>query len=534
MAPRSDSSLDPARDSTIAVDPEAVDPTEHPVIARTRRRWGRGRVEEPAAGRGLTPDGRLRTGRLAGLTMNRAIWVLGWPVLVESFLNSLVGLTDTTLAARLPNGEVATDAIAGASYIMWFIGLIFMALGIGATALISRSVGKGRLAVANVVLGQTVTLGVVVGIATGVFIAVVSRPAAGLMSMGPEARGDFGAYMLVIASGVPFAMLLFSLIACARGAGDSISPLRAMIVRNLVNMAVSWALSGAVVGGIRGPVDWGVTGITIGTVAGDVAGVLVVVRMALGGKWGIRLVGRRLRPHWHTIRRMVRLGLPNFLETFGMWFGNFLIILMVGWLAAGQQENLLGAHMVAVRIEALSFLLGFAMGAAAATLAGQYLGAGAPKQAAQAIWRCTLIATGLMYLFGLVFLYAPRAATLALTDQPTHLAYVPVLLMVCGFIQVPFAMAIVTRGAMRGAGDVKAVMTITWVCTYLVRLPIAYLLSGVDIPIPERFGGGVIHNPSPFKGGLVGLWMGLCLEHFIRASAFLTRFLTGGWRRAKV
>lgn len=526
--------MDPDRDAAIAVDPEAVDPTEHPVIARTRRRWGRGRVEAPAPGRGLTPDGRLRTGRLAGLTMNRAIWVLGWPVLVESFLNSLVGLTDTTLAARLPNGEVATDAIAGASYIMWFIGLIFMALGIGATALISRSVGKGRLAVANVVLGQTVTLGVVVGIATGVFIAVVSRPAAGLMSMSPEAQGDFGAYMLVIASGVPFAMLLFSLIACARGAGDSISPLRAMIVRNLVNMAVSWALSGAVVGGLRGPVDWGVTGIALGTVAGDIAGVLVVVRMALGGKWGIRLVGRRLRPHWHTIRRMVRLGVPNFLETFGMWFGNFLIILMVGWLAAGQGENLLGAHMVAVRIEALSFLLGFAMGAAAATLAGQYLGAGAPRQAAQAIWRCTLIAAGLMYLFGLVFLYAPRAATLALTHQPTHLAYVPVLLMVCGFIQVPFAMAIVTRGAMRGAGDVKAVMTITWVCTYLVRLPIAYLLSGVDIPIPERFGGGIIHNPSPFKGGLVGLWMGLCLEHFIRASAFLARFLTGGWRRAKV
>lgn len=535
MRDETDSRLERADGARVPVDPEAVDPTEHPLVVRPRRRlWGRERTPTALEGRGITPDGRLRSGRLAGLTMNRAIWVLGWPVLVESFLNSLVGLTDTTLAARLPDGEVATDAIAGASYIMWFIGLIFMALGIGATALVSRSVGKGRMAVANAVLGQTVTLSVVGGVATGVFIAVVSRPMAGLLSMGEEAGAEFGDYMLVIAGGVPFAMVLFSLIACARGAGDSISPLRAMIVRNLVNIAVSWALSGAAVGGVRGPADLGVTGIAIGTVAGDIAGACVVLTMAVRGTWGIRLIGRRLRPHWHTVRRLVRLGVPNFAETFGMWFGNFLIILMVGWLAAGQGEALLGAHMVAVRIEALSFLLGFAMGAAAATLAGQYLGAGAPELASRAVWRCTLIAAGLMYAFGLVFLYAPRGATLALTEQPTHLAYVPVLLMVCGFIQVPFALAIVTRGAMRGAGDVRVVMTITWVCTYLLRLPLAYLLSGVDIPIPERFGGGVIVNPSPIDGGLVGLWVGLCAEHVIRASAFLARFLQGGWRRARV
>ena len=112
---------------------------------------------------GLTPDGRLKSGRLAGLNMRAAIWALSWPILIESMLNSFVGLTDTYMSAALPNGQVATDAIGGASYIVWFISLIIMSLGVGATALISRSVGAGRLAVANAALAQTLVLAAISG-----------------------------------------------------------------------------------------------------------------------------------------------------------------------------------------------------------------------------------------------------------------------------------------------------------------------------------------------------------------------------------
>src|SRR5690606_5282741 len=122
----------------------------------------------PARGRaargefGVTPDGRLRSGRLAGLPMGRAIFTLAWPVLVDSLLNSLVGLTDTAVAAAI--SPAAADAIGNASYMLWFVGLFFMALDIGATALISRSVGSGRMAAANAAVGQVVLLAVLVGV----------------------------------------------------------------------------------------------------------------------------------------------------------------------------------------------------------------------------------------------------------------------------------------------------------------------------------------------------------------------------------
>lgn len=486
---------------------------------------------------GLTPDGRFKSGRLAGLTLGPALWILSWPVITESFLNSLVGLVDTALAAGLPEGEAATDAIGGASYVMWFIGLVIMALGIGATALVARSVGKGRLAVARTVIGQTTTLAVVAGIVVGLFIFAITPYVAQFLNMSDAAASYFNRYMRIIALGVPFASTLFGLIACARGAGDSISPLWAMVVRNIVNIVVSWCASGASLFGHTPPfsLDMGVTGIAIGTVAGDIVGMLVILAQARSGRWSVRLRLSRMKPHWITIHRIVRLGLPNFAETLGMFVGNAIVVAFVGLLARQlMTEGLLGAHIIAIRIEAFSFLPGFAMGAASATLAGQYLGARRPDLARRAVLICTGVASAMMALFGLAFILFSETITAWFSPQPSHLALVPALLIICGLVQIPFAISIVLRSGMRGAGDVRGVMVLTWITTYAIRLPLAYLGSGVDIPLPGFLGGGVIHNPAPWDPSLAGLWIGMCAELILRGVLFGVYFLRGNWLLAKV
>ena len=491
----------------------------------------------------LSDDGKFRKGRLAGLNMNQAIWILAWPVVLESFLNSLVGLVDTKLSASLPGGEAATDAIGGASYFMWLIGLVIMALGVGATALISRSVGKGRLGVANAILGQTMTLSAILGVLVGIGIWLLVPFISTALNMSPEATNFFNQYMAIIALGVPAASVLFGMIACSRGAGDSISPLKAMIARNIVNIIVSWGLSGITIYGLTSPLglDMGITGIALGTVTGDLVGAAYITHMARSGKWSIKLKLIRMKLHKLTVWRLYRLGIPNFLETFGLWIGNFFIILFVGFLTIQlNQDGLLGVHIIGIRIEAFSFMPGFGMGIAAATLAGQYLGMNRPDLAKQAVFRCTMIATIIMGSIGAAFILIPHQITALLSDQPIHAEIVPQLLIVCGIVQIPFAISIVFRTAMRGAGDVKVVMALTWTATYALRLPIAYTLSGVDIPLPHFLGGGVLHNPDLLRSffgiepGLTALWIGLCTEMVLRALLFGARFFQGGWLKVKV
>jgi putative MATE family efflux protein len=348
----------------------------------------------------------------------------------------------------------------------------------------------------------------------------------------------------IVAGGVPAVTILFSGIACCRGAGDAVRPMLTMLLVNIVNVVVSFGLSGVdfaltSVGPDGGVVartilanpfglSFGVRGIALGTLAAWWVGAIAMIILLARGTHGLRLRSRRL------IRRLVRIGVPNFLETFGMWVGNFLTVLLVGWMGV---EALYGTHIVAIRIEAFSFLPGFAMATAAATLAGQYLGAGSPALARTAIIRCTTIAAAIMCSMGAAFILIPTEIVGIFSRQASHLEVAPRLLMICGFAQLPFAVAIVVRGALRGAGDTRVVMVITLVSTWLIRLPLAWLFSGVDIPAP---GGGVLlANPAPLQTHfeihpLVGLWIGLCSEMALRPCLFLVRFFQGGWQRLKV
>lgn len=493
----------------------------------------------------ITPDGRLTTGRLAGLTMGRAMWVLCWPVLLESYLNWLVGVVDTKLSARL--SVEAADAVGPASAFMWFIGLIGMAIGVGATAVVSRCVGRGRVAAANAAVGQTLMLAVSLGAVVGVVLAFAAGPIGHLVSLQGETHRLFRDYLFVVALGVPASSMLMAGISCIRGAGDSIRPLGVMFLVNAVNIAVSWALSGVPLGfggsELSSPFgfDLGIVGIGLGTIVGHGVGALAVLAILVRGRSGVRLLRRRLAFDRVTTWRILRIGVPNFMESLGMWLGNFVVVLFVGWLhAASASAGVFGAHIIAIRVEAISFLPGFAMGMATATLVGQYLGAGSPELARRAIVRATLFAMLIMNLMGLAFMQAPVWITGLFSPEPIHAELVPPLLQICALIQIPFAVSMVIRSALRGAGDVRVVLCLTLISTYLLRIPMAYLLSGVDmVRLVEGPDGGMVpevifENPSPLDLGLPGLWIGLCGEIALRWLLFLGRFLQGGWRRVRV
>jgi MATE family multidrug resistance protein len=139
-------------------------------------------------------------------------------------------------------------------------------------------------------------------------------------------------------------------------------------------------------------------------------------------------------------------------------------------------------------------------------LAGQYLGAGSTRLARIAIWRCTLIGIDIMGVMGVVFILLGRPLTRIISSDPLHLELVPQLLMIAGFAQGFFALAMVVRNGLRGVGDTKWILAITVVSCFAIRLPLAWYLG--------------IH----LGHGLVGIWWGLMIELSLRGLFFLARF----------
>ena len=255
-------------------------------------------------------------------------------------------------------------------------------------------------------------------------------------------------------------------------------------------------------------------GIAVGTIMAWFLGALMILAVLVRGWGGIRLHLHRLRPHTHTLYRIIRVGAPSLLESVaGMWVANFLVLMIVGRLAV---DGVIGAHMIAIRIESVSFLSGFAMSIAAATLTGQYLGLGDSTRARRAVGLCWAIAATMMISLGLAFFFVPEVFVRLITDAPELIELSVVPIRICGPIQIFFATQMVFAGALRGAGDTRATMWITTFSTYLIRLPTVYLL-------------GIVWDM-----GLNGVWFALCGELVFRGLVFAIRFWQGQWAKVQV
>lgn len=443
----------------------------------------------------------------AHLSLPRLVAALAiWPFL-EQILGFLVGFVDTAIAGRL--SVEATNAVGVATYVLWLMNVLIGAVGVGATALVARSAGAGRWPRANAVVGQAIVLALAWGTALGVLFFLGAPWIGRLSGLTGTSLALCEAYLRVLSLAAPFTAVLGIGAACLRGAGDTRTPFFIMVLVNAVNLTVCLLLAWP-----QSPWGtWNVIGIATAALCAWATGLVCILGVLLHGRFRLSLQRRYLGPRPYLIRRIVRVGLPNLLEGGGHWLGNYLVMIIVGHLPLAAA---VGAHHVVVRLEAMSFLPGFSIGLAAATLTGQYLGARDPHTARRAVWWCWAYGAGLMTTLGLFFILFPSVFVRLVTDQPVFLETCPPLLFLAGWAQLGFGSALVFGSALRGAGDTGTAMRITYGSTFLLRLPLAYLL-------------GVLCGY-----GLWGVWVGLCAELTVRGALFLTAFLRGGWTRVRV
>jgi len=437
--------------------------------------------------------------------------LLAGPIVVEQFLSMGVGLTDVYLAGHLRRQPAAaTAAVGSVSYILWLVGLIAGAIGTGSTALISRATGARHRSLANAVCGQTVIAAAVTGVSLALLFIGFAPQIATITGLRGEAY-DFALYYVRILSlSLPFSILLFSANACLRGAGDTLTPALSMVLVDGTNMGLSFALSR----GAFGLPEMGFRGIAVGTVSAYVLGGLLQLGVLLRGRGGLRLHPHRLRPHWHTLRRVLRIGLPSGLEGMLTWGANFVIVAIINRM---DPSNVSGsAHIVAVRMESVSFLIGYAFATASATMVGQSLGMKDPARARRSAYLAYAAGGGVMGFMGLMFLLFPHAFAGVMAETPAVVDLSARCLRITGFAQLGFASAMVFGASLRGAGDTFTVMVIN------LSIVIGLRLSAVLV-ITLGFGMG-----------LTAVWVVLAGELFIRGVAMFARFQQGAWRHVTV
>jgi putative MATE family efflux protein len=456
----------------------------------------------------------------------RQLVVLAMPVLAEQVLHMFVGLNDTWLAnhvVRLPahatvdavnaaHSEMAAAAAAvgTVSYFLWFIGLISGAVGTGATAIIARATGARHRSLANSMCGQSIAAAAIVGILLCAAMFTCSRWLAATTGLHGQAHDFALMYFRMLSFSVPFITVMFVANACLRGAGDTLTPAITFVVVDLLNMAFSYGLTY----GTGGLPAWGFEGIAAGTVIAYIVGGVAQFAVLLLGRGGIRLYLHRLAPHWHHLKRLVRIGFPAGVSDSIQWFANYAMVVVINRMDPTNISA--AAHNNTIKIESLSYLAGFAVSTAAATMVGQSLGMRDPRRATRSAYLGYLLGGGIMVTMGVLFITLGWIPAGFMSDDPAVASLTRTCLFITGWCQFAFASAMIFGGALRGAGDTFKVMLLNVASVVFLRF------------------GGVMLVTMVFHRGLTVVWMVLASELVVRGSLMYGRFLHGGWKRIEV
>ena len=474
----------------------------------------------------------LGRGQVEVVNARSKVLNLATPAIMEMFMATLVQFVDTAMVGQI--GSVAIAAISLSSSPMWLIMGIFTGVSVGTTALVARYVGADEPLKAGEVAKQSVLLGVLMASVITLLTLMFGQYVPKWMGAEAEVLPHATAYLKILSTTFVLHFVSFIVSGVLRGAGDTKTPMRINIFANILNIfgnfflifptrlvSFGGTLSIPVIGEVVFPyleftmwgADLGVMGAAISTaVSRGIAGIIVLF-ILFGGKFIVRLrINERLRFDFAIIKNILHIGLPAAMERVAMSSGQLFFTRIVADLGT----TMLTAHHLAIVAESLSYMPGNGFSMAATTLVGQSLGAKKPEEAEEYGMETLKIGAFVMSGMGLIFFLFPHYLMGIFSNDPEVISYGSMALRIVAFSQPFFASAMVLSGALRGAGDTKMPLAIAFIGMWGIRLTLAVILVYV------------------FDLGLMGAWIAMAADLWIRGTLMFIRFKSGKWKNIKL
>lgn len=440
-------------------------------------------------------------------SINRAIFLLSVPMILEMAMESLFFIVDVFFVAKIGTEAVATVGLTES--VLTLVYSLAMGLSAGATALVARRVGEGNARDAGVVVGQVILLSVGMAVLVGVPGFIFGEDILRLMGADAHLIASGAPFTRMIFASAPAIMLLYTLSGALRGAGEASVAMRSLWVANGVNILLCPVL---IFGWGPFP-ELGVLGSAVATTLGRSIGVGYQLAAFLRTRGGtVQLVRSDLQPDFAVMRNLLSVaagGTGQFLIASASWVFLMRILSTFG-------PDVVAGYTIAIRIIVFTILPSWGMANAAATLVGQNLGAGQPDRAETSAWRAAYCNVAFLFLVGVVF-YLAAAPIVGFFDRTPGVVAVAVqsLRIFClGYLA--FAFGMVMTQALNGAGDTRTPTLLNLICFWAIEIPLAYLLA------------------NPVDWGPPGVFWAVAFSESLLAVGAVWIFRQGRWKLVKV
>lgn len=255
---------------------------------------------------------------------------------------------------------------------------------------------------------------------------------------------------------------------------------------------------------------------TAGAAAGMMISSALVASYAMvklfSGAWVIDFRGMSWKPDWEIIRALFRFGLPTGVQGIAMNIAGVMLLRFIG--STPQSAEAQAAYAVGYT-ELFSLVTWTSVGlmGAAATVAGQNLGAGFPDRSRDAVRVAARFGVGIALFVGALFIAIPGVLLgLFGMTEPSVVRIGRELLLYLSVSGLFITVALTFTGGLQGTGDTRSPLFITLVSQF--ALPIGFLT--------------VMQATQQLQTWHV--WLAIVMGHATRCVLSVWRFEQGKWR----
>ncbi|HUT67197.1 MAG TPA: MATE family efflux transporter [Dehalococcoidales bacterium] len=328
--------------------------------------------------------------------VGRLLVKLATPAFLGMFVQTLYNVVNTIFVGQF----VGTLAIAGLSVVFPLQMLswgISMMVGMGGASLLSRLLGVRDVARAERVLGNGVTisliLSAVVMVAILPFVDFWLRLIGASDAVLPFARE----YLIIIISGAVFNILAMAFLSFARAEGNARVGMTAMILGAVLSIILDAIF-----------IIWlkmGVRGAAFATIISQIAAFIYLLSYYLTGSSYLKIRMTNLRLDFSILKAMFSIGVASFVQTIA---GSLSAMILIKMVVTYGGDIALGAFGIVQRIMMFALMPGMVLGQGSQPILGFNYGARRYHRVLKTIMIAIIASTSLSMMAFLVLYFLPH------------------------------------------------------------------------------------------------------------------------------
>jgi len=437
----------------------------------------------------------------------KTLFLLGWPIMISSLLETAYTLADTFWLGRLEESKYAVAALQISWPIIFLLISIAFGFGAAGVALVSQYTGAKKHEEAERSAGQVIFISLTFGLVfaiTGFFLSPFI-----VHSLGLEKEVSHLAilYLRIIFFGLPFMFGSFTFGFIMRAYGDTVTPMIVSGVAVILNIALDPIL----IFGMFGFPRMGVLGAGLATILTQSLATGIALYLLFKGKVGIKLKLSYLKPEKEKIKKIFRIGIPASIGNSGTAFGFFILMYILARVP--DSTVVLAAYGIGDRIINLIFISINGLSAGITTVLGQSLGADKIERAEETVKK-GILAMFFILVVCSILLVLFRTEIMKIFINNSDVVNEGANLIKCVMIGVPFfGIFSGIVASFQGSGHNVPTMILDISRLWALRIPLAYFL-GLYLGMNST-----------------GVWIGMALSNIVGTAIALIFFETGIWKK---